>query len=136
MVQFALMNGARVEVSAEEIKEFITQQVIIANPDWRHSGLLTEEEVTRYLKNLASPEDLKKVARYILIYQENLAFTGFLFDKSEGRPDQGKEFNMPALKKLRDIYQKMSDMPRSPGELAGDVHEMESTCLEIGADPL
>ncbi len=135
MVQIILMNSARVEVSQEEANEFITQE-LIPNPDWHHSGLLTQEEVTRYLKNEASQEDLQKVARYILIYEENLAFTAFLFDKSEGHSDQGKEFNMPALKKLRDLYQKVSELPQTAGELASDVHEMENTCLETGADPL
>lgn len=135
MIQLTLMNGARVEVSQEDVNEFITQE-IIPNPDWHHSGLLTEEELLRYLKNEASREDLKKVARYILIYEENLTFTAFLFDKSEGHPDQGKEFNMPAIKKLRELYQKVSDDTHQVLDISQTVHEMENTCLEIGADPL
>ncbi len=135
MVGFQLMNGAHVKVSQEEIEEFITQ-VLIPNPDWRHSRLLTEGEVLRYLKNESSRADLQKVGRYILIYEENLAFTAFLFEKSKGHPDQGKEFNMPALRKLRDLYQKVSKSQHDSGALAGDVHEMEKTCLEVGADPL
>ncbi len=135
MVQIILMNGAHVEVSQEELNEFITQ-VLIPNPDWHHSGLLTREEVTRYLKNEASWEDFQTVAWYILIYEENLAFTGYLFDKAEGIPDRTKVFTMPALKKLRDLYQQVSELPPNDGELAGDVHEMENLCLETGADPL
>jgi hypothetical protein len=135
MVQFALMNGARVEVSREEVNEFITK-ILVPNPDWRHSGLLTEEERARYLKNEASQEDLKKVAWYILIYEENLAFSGYLFDRADGEPERTKEFNMPALKKLREIYHRVTESQRTPEELAGDVHQMENVCLETGADPL
>lgn len=135
MVQITLINGASVEVSPEEVNEFITQ-VLIPNPDWHYSGLLTPGEYLSYLMGKICPEVLRKVARYFLIYEENLAFTKYLFDKSEGHPDQGKEFNMPAIKKLREIYRRVTEDQRSPEELAGDVHEMENTCLETGADPL
>jgi hypothetical protein len=135
MLPIVLMNGAQLEVSQEEIREYITQ-LLIPNPDWHHSGLLTREEVERYLKDEASPEDLKRVARYILIYEENLAFSGYLFDKADGEPERTKEFNMPTLKKLRAIYLRVITSPQNAKELAGDVHEMENTCLETGADPL
>jgi hypothetical protein len=135
MVQLRLMNDQLVEVSQEEVNEFITQG-LIPNPDWRHSRLLTEAEVSRYLKNEAFQEDLKKVARYILIYEENLAFTAFLFDKANGEPELTKEFNMPIIEKLREIYSRVTKGQRSLEELAGDVHEMENLCMEIGTDPL
>jgi len=135
MVELILMNGARVEVSQEEVKEFITQ-IVIPNPDWHHSGLLAPGEYMSYLMGKICPEVLRRVARYFLIYEENLAFTAFLFDKAEGNPDQTKEFNMPALKKLREIFRRVIEDKRTPEELAGDVHEMENVCLETGADPL
>lgn len=135
MVQITLMNGASVEVSQEEVNKFISQ-ILVPNPDWRYSGLLTQEEVMRYLKGEGPRDELKKVARYILIYQENLAFTAYLFDKSEGHPDQGKEFNMPAIKALREIYRKVTDNQLSVAIISSAVKLMESTCMKIGADPL
>jgi hypothetical protein len=135
MIQLTLANGKNVEVSQEEVNEFITQ-ILIQNPDWLQSGLLTEEEWMRYLKNEGSLDDLKKVARYILIYEENLAFFGYLFDKTDGEPERTKEFNMPVVKKLRELYQKMSDGSRPVTDISQDVHEMENLCMETGADPL
>jgi len=134
-MKLILMNGQEVEVSQEEINEFITQ-VLVQNPDWRHSGLLTPMEWTRYLQGRNSKEELRKVARYILIYEENLSFTAYLFDKAEGKPETCKEFNMPVLKKLRELYQKATDISQHAPDISQDVHEMENLCLKIGADPL
>lgn len=135
MVEFSLMNGKKVDVSQEEINEFITQ-VLMANPYWRHSGLLGKDELLGYLQGKKDPKVLRKIARYILIYFENQSFTAWLFDKSTGETVGTKEFNMPILKKLRDIYQGIIQDRRSPEELAGDVHEMENACMEMGSDPL
>lgn len=134
-MELILANKKRVEVSQEEVNNFITK-ILIPNPDWHHSGLLTQEEVMRYLKGESSRDELKKVARYILIYQENLAFTGYLFDKADGDPERTKEFNMPAIKEQREIYRRVAKNQQPDKELAGDVHEMENLCLKIGADPL
>lgn len=127
-----LANGKTVEVSPEEVNDFITA-ILIPNAYWRRSGYLSEEEVMRFLKGDSDRDELKKVARYILVYTENLAFAAYLFDKSEGNPDQTKEFNMPALKRLREVYQKVSTNHSNHSNL---VNEMENICLEIGADPL
>lgn len=140
--KFVLANGKEVEASAEEICEFITvmhagQLVqIFPNPYWRWSCLLTEAEWGRYLQGKSTQDELKKVARYIIVYMENQSLTGYLFDKSEGKPDQTKEFNMPVLKKLRDLYQKVIHVSHDMTELYHVVHEMENACMEIGADPL
>lgn len=134
-MELTLANGKHVEISPEELRGFITQKVLIPNPDWRYSKLLTQEEVMRYLKGESTQDELKKVARYLLIYEENLSFTAYLFDKSEGNPDQGKTFK-PAVEKLREIYRRVTGTQRTAEELAGDVHEMENTCMKIGADPL
>ncbi len=135
MIKLALMNGKEVDVSLEEINEFITQ-ILVQNPDWRHSGLLTPMEWTRYLQGRSTQDELRKVARYILIYMENISFTLYLFDKSEGHSNQVKEFNMPVVKKLRELYQKVRDGIHQAPDISQDVHEMEAVCLEIGADPL
>jgi hypothetical protein len=129
------MNDQEVEISQEEIYEFITQ-VLIPNPDWRHSGLLSPMEWTRYVQGRSTPDELVKVARYILVYMENLSFTAYLFDKSEGHPDQGKEYNMPVVKRLREIYHLVKEMATTQAERTGDVHEMVNLCMTIGTDPL
>jgi len=135
-MELILANGSKVKVTLGEMSEFIREiPCLVPNPYWRYSELLTEEEVMRYLAGESNEEELRKIARYILIYTENLAFTAHLYDKSEGH-DNGREFNMPAVERLREIYHRVTEDPRIAEELAGDVHEMESVCLEIGADPL
>jgi len=135
-LEMILANGNKVKVSVTEIQEYVTEfPCPIPNPYWRYSELLTEEEVMRYLSGESNEEELRKIARYILIYTENLAFTAHLYDKSEGH-DNGREFNMPAVERLREIYHRVTKDPRIAEELAGDVHEMESVCMEIGTDPL
>ena len=132
-----LANGNRVNVSQAEIGEFLTElSAPLANPYWRHSGLLSEAEVMEYLSGEGGKNKLRKIARYLLIYTENLAFTAYLFDKAEGKPDQGKELNMPAVEKLRGLYRAVTDRCQGREGIARLVHEMESVCLEIGADPL
>jgi len=131
-----LANENRVKVSLGEIQEFITEGPSpIANAYWRYSELLTEQEVMRFLAGESNKEELQKIARYLLIFTENISFSAYLFDKSEGKPDQTKEFNMPAVKKLRELYQQIKDDRHTMG-LYRLVSEMESLCLEIGVDPL
>jgi len=131
-MNFILANRKRVEVSQDEIRDFITQ-LLVPNAYWRHSELLTEQEVMRFLAGESNEGELKKVARYILTYTENLAFTAYLFDKADGEPERTKEFNMPAIQKLRELYQKLMNNRANTANL---VNEMEGTCLKIGADPL
>lgn len=135
VTELILTNNKRVEVSQEEVNEFITQ-ILIPNPEWHHSGLLTQEEVMRFLAGESNEAELEKVARYILTYTENLSLTAYLFDKADGEPERTKEFNLPAINKLREVYRRVTENKRTIEELSGDVYEMENTCLEIGADPL
>jgi hypothetical protein len=135
MIQIKLMNGRNVEVSKEELNEFITQ-VLAPNPYWRYTGMLNEEIVERYFKGEIPAAELAAIARYFLVFIENLTFTGYLLDKSESGPGNTKEFNMPVITKLRQMYKDLNANHRPLKELAGDVHEMENACLEIGADPL
>lgn len=135
-MQFQLANGAKVDVSPEEMGEFITQ-VLMANPYWRYSGLLNEDEVTRFLLKATNDKaELVKIARYILIHFENLSLACYLFDKSEGHPEQGKEFNMPVIQKLRDIYQKVRDNTHDVTDMWESVWEMENLCIGQGGSPI
>jgi len=133
-VNLILASGKKVEVSWDEIKDFITQ-LLIPNAYWRHSELLTEQEVMRFLAGESDEGELKKVAQYILTYTENLAFSAYFFDKADGEPDRTQEFNMLAIKKLRELYRKVTEN-RLPLTLSDTVNKMESICLNIGADPL
>jgi len=136
-MEMILANGNRVKVSLEEVRDFITEMPCpIANASWRHSELLTEQEVMSFLAGHSDKEELQKIARYLLIFTENIAFAAYLFDKAEDKPDQTKEFNMPAIKKLRELYQQVKDNRHTMMGLYRLVSEMESMCLEIGADPL
>jgi len=112
-MKMILANGNRVKVSLGEIRDFITTMATpIPNAYWRHSELLSEEEVMRFLRGESNQDELKKIARYILIYTENLAFTAYLFDKADGDTERTKEFNMPAIKKLREIYRQVTQNQR------------------------
>ncbi|HUV52916.1 MAG TPA: hypothetical protein VMW64_07560 [Dehalococcoidia bacterium] len=131
-----LANGKTVEASVTEVNDFITQ-TLLPNCYWRYSSLLTKQEVMRFLKRESSQEEVKKVARYMLTYTENLAFTAYLFDKSDGDLERTREFNMPAVIKLRELYQKLTVSNSSDSVVDYSiVNEMERICLGIGVDPL
>lgn len=137
-----LVNGAEVEVSKEEVDIFITQtpsvpgilvcgRTLLPNPYWRHSKQLTEGEVMRYLQGKSQRSELLSIAKYILVHAENTSFSAYLFGGGDA-----KEFNMPVLYRLREIYQKMTDASHIMIDIAPLVHEMENLCMEIGLDPL
>ncbi len=137
-MKIILANGNTAEVTEVEIKEFITEvPTPIPNAYWRHSKLLGQEEVMRFLKGESSPDELKKVARYLLIYTENLAFSAYLFNKANGgAPDGPKDFSMPAIRKLRELYQSvLGNQPAVP-DISHKVKNMLNVCLELGIDPL
>jgi hypothetical protein len=134
-LKLQLMNGKQVELSEPEFDEFISD-VMVPNPQWRNSQLLEEVEVTRYLKNEATTEDLKKVIRYILVYQENLALTAYLFIKvnDQKEADTSKKYNIETLMKLRSLKSLANtDKLNILNRIA---HRMENLCMESGADPI
>ncbi|MDD4984892.1 MAG: hypothetical protein PHQ43_03745 [Dehalococcoidales bacterium] len=136
-MKMILANGNTVEVTELETKEFITEIATpIPNAYWKHSGLLNQAEVLRFLKGASSPDELKKVARYLLIYTENLAFSAYLFNKANGGdPDGPKDFTMPAIRKLRELYRNvLSSQPTEP--VSHNVKDMLNVCRKIGIDPL
>lgn len=136
-MEMILTNGNRVKVSLKEIREFITEMCCpIPNPYWRWSELLTEQEVMGFLKGESTRDELEKVARYMLIYTENLSFTAYLFDKADGEPERTKQFNMPAVKKLRELYQKVKDNSANHANAVNLVYEMENICMEMGVEPV
>lgn len=136
-MEMILANGNKVKVTLGEIRNFITEMPTpIPNAYWRYSELLSEDEVMRFLAGESNQEELQKIARYLLIYTENLAFSAYLFNKAKGKPDQTKDFNIPAVRKLRRFYRAVKDNRQMTKVLARLVREMGNICLEIGADPL
>jgi len=133
--KFELMNGKSVEISEEEFQQFITT-VLFQNAEWQYSRLLDKSEVMRYLQGQGTWNDLQKISRYILIYQENLALTAYLFAKavSQDEADGMKEYNLPTLLKLRSLY--ALSLTEEIKSLQGIVQEMENICREVGSDPL
>ncbi len=133
--QIQLMNGKQVELTRPEFDEFISD-VMVPNPQWQHSGLLDKEEVARYLSGRATVQDLHKVARYILVYQENLTLTAYLFAKAESQnnANDSKSYNLPYLMKIRAMHSLAAT--EKINLLNKIAHKMENICLEVGADPL
>lgn len=134
-MQLILANQKRVEVSKEEMQQFITV-VLITNPYWRQTRQLSEDEVQRFVARASTDAEIRKVARYTLIFAENVAFSAYLFDKADGIPDRTRELNLPAIKKLRDLYQKMLDNRQTMMDLCHIMDQMLGICLRIGVDPL
>jgi hypothetical protein len=144
-----LANNKNVELTQSEYKEFITQ-VLIPNPDWRQSGLISKDEVQRYLEDTATINDLIKIAMYLLIYQENLSLSAYLFSKADSQKsaDGAKEYNMPTLHMLRSLHtlvkaesnnlrtKTQKNESADINTLLSLVSQMEDLCLEVGADPL
>jgi hypothetical protein len=134
-VQIQLMNGKQVELTESEFDEFISD-VMVPNPQWQHSGLLDKDQVTRYLNHNATVEDLRKVIRYILVYQENLSLTAYLFAKSENQnnANESKGYNLATLVKVRALHGlATTDSVTLLNKIAG---KMTNLCMEVGADPL
>lgn len=122
-------------MTAPECQDFITG-ALVPNPQWRYSGLLGQDQVMRYLKGEATLQDARAVIGYILIYQENLSLTAYLFSKATSvkEAEESKEYNLPVLKKIRALAALAStDKIDRLNQIA---HEMENLCLEVGADPL
>ncbi len=136
-MKIILANAYAVEITEVDFIDIITEsRVPIPNVHWKHSGLLSREEVTRFLKGDKDPGEMKKLARYILIYAENLVFSACLFNKAQGgNPDAPKEFGMPKVNRLKKLYQKVLRSRQSMPNVYYTVNEMLKVCSEIGIDP-
>jgi hypothetical protein len=134
-MQLELANGKKVEVSQEEIDAYITQE-LIPNPYWIYSGLLTTEEVMRFLQKESTEDELRKIARYLLVFIENLSFTGYLFDRSAGQLGMTTELNMPVGAEVREMYKRIESSDRTFEELSGDAYEIVNKLRSIGVDGL
>jgi hypothetical protein len=134
-LQMQLMNGKQVELTEPEFDEFISD-VMVPNPQWQNSGLLDKVEVERYHKGEATVQDLHKIIRYILVYQENLSLTTYLFLKVNDlkNAEKSKEYNLPYLSRLQGLRAiGNTDIPKLLNMIA---QKMEKICTEMGSDPL
>jgi hypothetical protein len=133
--QVQLMNGKQVELTEPEFDDFISD-VMVPNPQWQHSGLLDKDEVERYHKGEATVQDLHKIIRYILVYQENLSLTTYLFLKVNDlkNAEKSKEYNLPYLSRLQGLRAiGNTDIQKLLNMIA---QKMEKICTEMGSDPL
>jgi len=134
VLMFTLRDGTQVFVGKDEVEEFVTE-ILTPNPYWRFSGLLVEAEVIQFLNNEANVLTLERVALYVLVYVENMAFSAWLIIKQregEERAEDYKEFVMPVIKKLREMYLDIKEN----GVTEEKVWAMMREALKAGFDPL
>jgi len=135
-MRFVLISGEEVEVSDEKVASIVRSGKLLANPYWRYSNLLTEEEVMLYLKRKADSETLKKIAEYIVVFAENLILTNYLYSLAENSKvgENYLKIQLPLLKELRSSLQSL-DMAWCV-KIEETVNEMLSKCRDYGIDPL
>lgn len=138
MMKFLLMTGKEVVVSEAEIREIVKSGMVIANPYWVYSGLLREDEVIAYLNHKADVDILKRIAKYILVFVENLALTNYMFLLAENREEAEEYLN--SQKQLLNFSEQLNTSvqtgTRSLEELEELVRSMISKCMTFGIDPL
>ncbi len=131
---FETMLGP-VEVSGEVVKEIIS--VELANCfHWICPSIdLDYDSVMDFLEGKRDPGLLRRVARYILVYAENLVLTNYVYQRilNPGNADRYLESMKPFLKELRRLY---GLLQRKPYDVYRPlVDEMLNLCLRYGIDP-
>ncbi len=131
---FETMLGS-VEVSEDVVKEIIS--VELANCfHWRCPNIdLEYSGVMDFLEGKRDPVLLKRVARYILVYAENLVLTNYVYQRilNPGNADRYLESMKPFLKELRRLYGLLQRKPYDAYRPLVD--EMLNLCLRYGIDP-
>jgi len=104
--------------------EFIPE-VWFENPYWRYNGYLSKAEVMKFLeKKPLTPDEAHKLAKYILLFAQNLACMTWLFcDDREGY----FKYMLPCIHKLHQILPKVKSRD--------EVWEMLNVCFEHALDP-
>jgi len=126
--------GIHVFITKRTVELFITTDILTPNPYWRWSGLLDESTILAYLKGSEDPEVLKKIARYVLIYVENMAFNVFMdlmLTEGVDRAMSYFDWMTPTLTTIRNIWEQVKKKPSRKL-----VEEMVKTAIQVGLDPL
>lgn len=144
------LTGKAIAVPKQTIAIFLSEGIYALNPYWRYSGLLDKDDVLKLAECLRllglklecnlRPELIRKIARYILIYAENIQFMNFLsaseamiiHNDREGREiEEFLKYAIPFLFELRELYRRIVMDPQ-PEMLV----KMLDFCLQNGLDPM
>jgi len=98
------------------------------NAYWAFSKLLTQDEVTKYLRGgeELSPDEAHKLGDYILIWVQNSACVAWLFMPQAEREGYFKAM-LPIIAKLHELLGKCKSR--------AEVEEMMWIAMEVGLDP-
>lgn len=144
------LTGKAIAVPRQTIEIFLSEGVYALNPYWQYNGLLEKDEVLSLAKCLhmlglklecnMDPKLIKKIARYIVIYAENVQLMNFLTASEAAIIHEDREgktikeflnYAIPFLMTLRKLYRQIIMEPK-PETLA----KMLELCLQSGIDPL
>jgi len=97
------------------------------NAYWRFSGLLTQDEVMKYMRGKElSPDEAHKLGDYILIWVQNSVCVAWLFMPQKEREGYFKAM-LPVIAKLHELLGKCKSRE--------EVEEMMWAAMEAGLDP-
>lgn len=131
---FETMLGP-VEVSEDVVKEIISVELTNCF-HWQCPSIdLDYSGVMDFLEGKPDLGLLKKVARYILVYTENLVLANYVYQRilNPGNADKYLESMKPLLHELRRLYELLQGKPYDVYRPLVD--EMLSLCLRYGIDP-
>ncbi len=126
-----------VEISEKLVKEIITIEL----SNCFHWGCMGSGidyiDVVRFMHGDTDPDLLRRIARYILVYAENLVLTTIAYMKilNPGRTEAYLEDMKGVLESLRRKFRKVKGFIGDPVELRALVEQMLYTCLQNGIDP-
>jgi len=127
----------RVELSGELVKEIISIELT----NCFHWGCLGSGldyvDVVRFMHGDNDPDLLRGIARYILVYAENLVLTTVVYLKviDPGKVEAYLEDMMDVLESLREKYREVKGFTGDLMELRTLVEQMLNICLSAGLDP-
>lgn len=120
-------TGEPVEIPITVFPLAFHPRIWCENPYWRFSGLLTQEEVMKYMRGEElTPDEAHKLGDYILIWVQNNACAVWLFLPQTEREGYFKKM-LPIIAKLHELLGKCKSRQ--------EVKEMMWTAIEVGLDP-
>lgn len=121
-------TGDLVALTPDKFPEVIRPAIWFENVFWRTSGYLTEDQVMTYFRQEPlEKDDAYKIAKYILLYAQNMACASWLFCEPTGR-ESYLTFITPCILRLNAI---MRDKPITRKQLKA----MIEVCLNFTIDP-
>ena len=127
----------RVEVPGELVREIISLELTNCF-HWGCPGSgLDYVDVVRFMHGDNDPDLLRRVARYILVYAENLVLTTVVYLKviDPGKVEAYLEDMRGVLERLREKYREVKEFTGDSMELRTLVEQMLHICLSAGLDP-